>query len=129
METKHKKNKNIIKLRLYILKTDLMIFLNNYNSQGGIISDTLIKKETEILKENYNIDYFKISPGWISNFKKRNGLKKQKIYGWFKEYKKEKFNKLKNILKIYKHDNIFILLLILFKYYWIIIYFKILYYC
>ena len=70
--SKKKKNQN---LPLIELENDLINFIKDYEDEGGIVNELVIKQKSQEIALRKKIINFKSSDGWLHNFKKRYNFK------------------------------------------------------
>ncbi|CAJ0858289.1 2860_t:CDS:1, partial [Entrophospora sp. SA101] len=63
------------------LESSLMIWFNQALSNKRVITGDVILAKAKRFAELLDINDFKGSDGWVSNFKKRNGIKQYNLHG------------------------------------------------
>ncbi len=94
------------------LESALMIWFNQALSGKRVITGDIILLKAKRFAELLNIDDFKGSDGWVSNFKKRNNIKQYAMHGEAssappEEILSEERRKLQEVIKEFPLEDVY----------------------
>ncbi|CAJ0844404.1 11156_t:CDS:2 [Entrophospora sp. SA101] len=81
------------------LEIALMIWFNQAISDKRVITSDIILTKAKIFAKLLDINDFKGSDGWLSNFKKRNNIKQYVMHGEASSAPSEERRRLQEIIK------------------------------